>query len=385
MKQQLSDDGFFVLDIDDIFNRYIKSIEKTWANDRNKTVGASEVFDCLRKVWFGKRGAEFGYEKDADYKERWGATARGNLIENHHVVPAFETCLPSGITLHYAGGEQFTLIKNKNSSTPDGLFAGLPRAPLRIIAGGNIVELPDFDADCLGLEIKSIDPRASLEEEKARHHGQSQVGLGLVRETTKFRPTHWLILYFDASFLDDMTPFLIEWDEGVYNAAKIRADAIWKHDSPMAFEPEGKFEKGCDYCMFRDACGEAILSEWAQTDKEPTSDPAVIEEVEPLATDFLAAKAKAEAANEELGLAKSRLTATLADLKKRSVKAPTFRVTWSAQKGNKVTDYKQLVEDHGLDTSAYERPGAGFDKLLVSPVTDKPVKEKKPKKEKKNV
>lgn len=382
MTPALSDDGYFVLDIDDIFNRYIKSIEKTWANDRAKTVGASEVFDCLRKVWFTKRGAEFGYTRDDDYVERWGATARGNLIENHHVVPAFETCLPDGVTLHYAGTDQFTLIKGKNSSTPDGLFSGLPRAPLRVIAGGTTVELPDFDADCLGLEIKSIDPRASLEEEKARHHGQSQVGLGLIRETTEFRPTHWLILYFDASFLDDMTPFLVEWDEGVYNAAKLRANAIWKHDSPMAFEAEGKFEKGCDYCMFRQACGDALLSEWASTDKTKESDEAVIEEVKPLAEDFLEAKAKAEAANEELGLAKSRLTATLADLKTRSVKAPNFRVTWSAQKGNKVTDYKQMVEDMGLDTTAYERNGAGFDKLVVTPVSEK-TKSEKPQRKKK--
>ena len=42
------------IDIKAIFDSYYESRQKTWAHDRSKTVGASEVFGCVRKGWFEK-------------------------------------------------------------------------------------------------------------------------------------------------------------------------------------------------------------------------------------------------------------------------------------------------------------------------------------------
>lgn len=116
---RVSADGWFTLNIDEMFENYMKSNHKTWAHDRSKSVGASEVFSCIRQNWFKKRGKEFGIGPDDEYIERWGATERGNIIENHYVVPALTTQLPSGVNLLYAGGDQITLINGRTSATPD--------------------------------------------------------------------------------------------------------------------------------------------------------------------------------------------------------------------------------------------------------------------------
>lgn len=366
-KPVLAADGYFELNIDKMFNDYMATNVKTWAHDRAKTIGASEIFSCIRQLFFAKRGKEFGYEPDEDYEESWGATERGNIIENHFVVPGLTTQLPKGVSLEYAGDAQITLVEKRNSATPDGLFHGLPKAPLRIIAGKKVVELPDFDADCLGLEIKSIDPRANLMEERIKHRGQSQVGLGLIREKTKWKPTHWLILYIDASFLDNITPFLIEWDPDVYETAKLRAPAIWEHDDPMEFVGEGKMTGDCNHCKFKRACGQAVLTEWQGTEEKQSSAPEDIEAVRPLAEEYLAKKAAAEAAELEFDQVKQALKDQMQSIGKRKVKADEWSVAWSARDGNETVDYKALIEHHKIDPEPFKRRGAAVDTMRVTP------------------
>ena len=360
-------DGWYTLDIDAMFERYMAGNQKTWAHDRSKSVGASEVFSCMRQLFFKKRGKAFGYKPDDDYTERWGATERGNIIEQAFVAPALTSQCPEGVTLHYAGADQITLIKGKSSATPDGLFHGLPRAPLRIRAGGRVIEIADFDGDCLGLEIKSIDPRAHLDEERAKHRGQSQVGMGLVREETEYKPTHWLILYFDASWLDNIKPFLVAWDESVYKAAKLRAPAIWQHDSPLDFVAEGKISGECDTCPFRQACGEAVLSEWATTDKKEKDAPEVIEALTEPVEVFLAAKADLDEATKAVEAAKQVLKDSLVAQGARKVRSDAWSISWTTQKGRETVDYKTAFAENGIDPDKYTKRAQGFDVLRVTP------------------
>jgi hypothetical protein len=361
---RIGEDGWFTLDIDEMFDTYVRGLSKTWMYDRSKSVGASEVFSCARQVFFKKHG----YEMDPDHEERWGATRRGDLIEQYHVAPALTTqCGEKGVELLYAGSDQVTFLEGRASATPDGLFTRLPIAPLRIKAGGDVIEIPDFKSTCLGLEIKSIDPRANLLEERSKHRGQSQVGMGMIREKTEYQPDHWLILYIDASFLDNVTPFLIEYDPSVYEVAKTRAEAIWQYDDPLAFEPEGKYVGECDHCPFKVACGEAVMTEWFGTKDETNSADNIIEHVEYPVERYLLAKANCEAADEELKRAAQALKDSLLEVQARRVKSDKWSVTWSTQKGRRITDWKTLVAEHKIDVEPYTREGASFDKLTVTP------------------
>ena len=356
----------FVLDFDDIFNKHIASNQKTWAHDRSQTIGASEAFKCIRALAFDKRGKEFGAEPDEDEVD-WGAMERGNIIENHFVVPALEH-LPDDITLEFGGTEQRTLILGRNSATPDGLFTGIPKGPVTIKAGGHTIVIDNVTAGCIGLEIKSIDPRVTLEEEKKVHYGQTQIGLGLMRETTEWAPDHWLILYIDASFLSKQTPFLVTYEPGVFKSAQMIAKAIYEREKIEDFEPEGKFTGECDHCTWTTACGESVLSQWAQLEADGRDkDPALVEAVSPGVEAYFAAKAAAEESAEAFERVKQDVKNMLLDLKSKKVSGADWTLTWFTVKGKKSYDYKQLVEDHGIDTAPYEKVGQGFDQLRVTP------------------
>jgi hypothetical protein len=366
LKAKVGKDGWYVLNIDEMFNNYIASTKKGWAHDRSKTIGASEIFSCMRKNFFEKRGKQFGFQPDPDFRESWGATRRGDLIENYHVVPALKHGMPEELTLSYVGDEQVTLVMDKNSATPDGFLTGLPKGGnIRFIAGGHIIEIENLSTGCLGLEFKSIDPRARLEEERAKHHGQCQVGMGMIREKTKWKPEHWLILYFDASFLDKVTPFLVNWEPQIWEAAKLRAPAIWQYDSPLAFQAEGKITGECEHCKWTQACGEATVSELLRTRNDACSDPETIEAIRDEVNDYFAKKAALAFAEQDFNEAKDVVKAKLGELGARKIKGEDFSVTWSSQNGNTRYDVKRMAEEYGIELDEYKIEGAPFDKLTV--------------------
>src|SRR5690606_31829838 len=131
----------------------------------------------------------------------------------YHVVPAMEY-LPAPAKLTMGGSVQETIVLGRNSATPDGLIVGLDKEPLSLYGIENI------RSNCVVLEIKSIDPRVNLKEEKDIHHGQTQVQMGIIRETTKFRPNYAVIIYVDASFLDNIKVYVVEFDAKKWEVAK---------------------------------------------------------------------------------------------------------------------------------------------------------------------
>jgi hypothetical protein len=252
----------FVIDIAAAFDAYVKTQEKVWKQSRDLTVGASEAFDCLRKIGLRKRGKEQGYAVDDGYVMPWGATHRGNLIENGLAAPAL-AMIPKPIEVHHVTqSEQITFIHGKNSATPDGIMTSVPAGPVVFQYRDKKVSI-DEHSGCIGIEIKSIDPRTDIREEKAKHHVQTQVGMGVANAVTEFNPSHWIIIYINASFLDDITIFVIESDPKIYKAAQNRANLIYSCEDVLKLPPEGKFDGGCDYCEFTQVCGVAEYSKWA--------------------------------------------------------------------------------------------------------------------------
>jgi hypothetical protein len=98
--------------------------------DRENTVGASEIGQCARKVFFGKNAGDrvYGAVSDEDYTDPWGAALRGRLFEDHFWVPALRA--RHGDKLLFAGAQQRTLISGFLSATPDGLLIDQPRDAL---------------------------------------------------------------------------------------------------------------------------------------------------------------------------------------------------------------------------------------------------------------
>src|SRR6266566_8054050 len=83
---------------------------------REKTVGASEVGQCLRKVWYVKNRTA----PDSGHVDAWGARVRGTLHEDKFLVPALRRKFKG--KLLYAGTQQHTWSSGFLSATPDGLL-----------------------------------------------------------------------------------------------------------------------------------------------------------------------------------------------------------------------------------------------------------------------
>ncbi|XAI95930.1 hypothetical protein [Microcystis phage Mwe-JY26] len=356
------------LDFEALFNEFSASNQKVFKHDRSKTLGASETFGCLRKAWFSKRGAEFGFTKDEGANDSWGATMRGDIIENNFVVPAVRDHLPKGVALLFAGDDQETLVSGRNSATPDGLIVGLKKDALKKYG------VEDIGADCIALEIKSIDPRVSLTEEKAIHHGQAQVQMGILRETTRFKPNYAVILYVDASFLDNIKVFVVPFDQKAWDAAKRRAATIWEFEDPGQIKPEGRIDGGCSLCPWQRACAIASKQAVPPEQKKYQFTVEAAEQMQDLVQRYASAKSELKAAEREFEEAKIAISEHLRDNDVRKMhdlsdpKKPLWKVSYTFVDGAKRLNQSKLLEALGdeFDVEPFYETGNGYEKVTVT-------------------
>ena len=358
------------LDFESIFHNYVQANKRVFSHDRSKTLGASETFSCLRRSWFTKFGEAAGFIQDEDEAElSWGAMERGNVIENAFVVPAFRH---SDLELLYAGEEQETLVDGLNSATLDGLITGLKSDALKKYG------INDIESDCIVLEIKSIDPRVSLDEEKAVHHGQAQVQLGIVRALTEFKPVYAVIIYVDASFLDVIYPFVVKYDPLKYKAGKTRARILFEEVGadgyPGDIHPEGKLSDECRYCPWFGACSAVTKNLIPTEDDSKNLDSETISQMEGLIFEQRNAKRLEEDAHEVNESVKQRIkdmlvansTKRMRSLpKKKGSNEPTWSVSWSSLDGKETLD-KDAAKAAGIDLQKYMKSGNPYDRLTIT-------------------
>jgi hypothetical protein len=338
--------------IKEAMNLHAQSVERVWATDRTQSVGASEVGQCARKVFYLKNEGDpvYGAPRNPDYVDGWGAKVRGTIYENAWWEPALRTAY--GERLLFAGPDQRTFRSGYLSATPDGLLIGET----------------DNDAPIL-LECKTADPRTNLLEAKPEHTYQVQVQIGLIRELTNHRPVKGLISYTDTSFWDEVKEFEVTFEPEIFAHAKQRATMIMTARNAEELKPEGIISGGreCDYCPFTRACGQARF------DKVPDSTDAVDaeaqEQIGELARRIKARKAVAEAAAEETKELEHELREMLAGAGTRKVAGNDFSVSWAALKGRPSWDMKGLREAAaaaGVDLSLFETAGDPTDRLTIS-------------------
>lgn len=330
--------------IKEALHAFVTDNQRQFTHDRTKTIGASEIGQCARKLWFLKHG-----EKDESHVDRWGASERGNLIEALW-TRAMREHAGRG-KLHYAGHTQRTFFDPESplSATPDG-----------------VLELDERD---YLLECKSIDPRARIERIRPEHEAQVQVGMGLVNLCTRYAPREAIVSYIDASFLDEVREFRVPFDPQVFDNLRSRAHAIMGANDADRIRPEGVIAGGqeCEYCPFVKQCsamrssavpareaGDLDAKQYAllvRLAKERAHHVAAIEEIE-------RNKREAEQGIKDI----------LRDAETRRVDTPEVRVIWSALKGRPSWDWPKLrvaAAKAGLDLAPFETTGNPSDRLEI--------------------
>lgn len=358
-----------ILDFQGMFQGYVDENQKVWDHDRQSTMGASEAFSCLRQTWFKKnlektvdKDGNPKYPKDEGAKSSWGAAERGNLIEEHWVVPVLRSQLPPKVILDFEGDNQTTFVYGLNSATPDGLYAGLTRDALSKYG------IPDIESDCVLIEIKSIDPRTNLTEEKTIHHGQAQVQMGIINSMTEYKPKYCVILYIDASFLDEIKVFIVKYDPNVFKAARNRAKRVFEIKDPALIPAEGKISDGCSYCEFKASCAKVSKEDIPKDDK--FKNKLDTDETDRL-YELAVLEREADADEKEAKERKSKLREEIkeimrdADTRKAKDEELGFSVSWVWQAGRVSYDTKAMEAD-GIDLTPYKKEGEGFEKMTIT-------------------
>ena len=195
--------------------------------------------------------------------------------------------------------------------------------------------------------------------------------MGLIRETTEWKPEFAVVLYINASWLDDIRPFTVEYDEQVYQIGRERARKVFEVDSPALLGAEGKLDGMCAYCPFQKACAEVSVKR-VPPRREPlkkkeveAQDTALLEELDELVREneiLKRAKKETERALEESNEAiRQKL---IASHESRAV-GQGWKVSYTTVAGKKTLS-KEKLEAAGLDPNDFMSEGAGFEKLTVT-------------------
>lgn len=332
-----------IFSVKDAIHKYAESKERQWTHDRSATVGASEIGQCARKIFFSKKNTP----RDPDYVDSWGARLRGNVIENEYWLPALRATLPEGARLLFAGEEQQTLVSGYLSATTDGLMVWP-------------------DSRCINLDNKSIDPRAHLQKEKPEHAFQVQAQMGLIREKTEYKPDVSIISYIDASFWDKVTEFVVPFNERIYANAHVRAERIMTERDPLGLPPEGKMAGGdeCKYCAWASHCAAVTVAGVPTGDGSDELDDAAVGMLNRMCDEIVVRRENLEIEQRIYAEQIERIKIFLRDHKIRRYKGDGWSVSYSAISGKATLDYA-AVEAAGIDLTPYYKTGKTSERLVI--------------------
>jgi hypothetical protein len=325
--------------------------------NRNKVVGASEIGQCARRVWYAKHDGP----RDVEHTDHYGASLRGSTYERVIWWPALRKRY--GDDLLFAGTKQQQFTKGFLSARPDGLLINQPRDALAVFG------VPDIGPGrCFIVECKTADPRSNFTKAKEENVFQTQVQMGLIREQTKYRPQWAVLTYTDASIWSHIHEFAVAFDPEVFQNAQLRAKKIITANSAVELAPEGYIAGGreCEHCPFSVACGRQ------RTDAPPRE---AMETGTPFAAEIAAMARKCDQLGTEADAAAIRLREAQTTIKDRlrergvsRVEDNDVRVTWSQVKGRESYDQKALREAAaaaGVEVEQFSRVGEATDRLTI--------------------
>src|SRR5262249_26246608 len=240
-----------------------------------------------------------------------------------------------GTKLKCVGDQQRQFKRGFISATPDALLTDAPSAILASLG------VPDIGSDCLLLECKSVDPRVKLDAPKPEHRYQAIVKLGVVNETTEFKPRFCVLSYIDASFWDTITEFVVAFDQNIYANAKARAVKVLTARTASELPPEGWIAGGkeCASCPYTKACG---IERRAMPNGGGNADPQFAAEMRELATPKKTCRAGVRAGGAGPRGRKHEKKDRLRAKHPRRAAGNVFSVIWPREKGHQGFDVKAL-------------------------------------------
>lgn len=341
------------------FIEYAKTLDTPFKHDRSKTVGASEIGLCARKVFWTKfEKTSRGVARDGDWEEQWGARIRGTIMESAFWAPAMQ--LRFGDNILFSGRDQRTLQIDYISATPDAVLINQPRDCLKHLGVDDIGE-----SGCILAECKTIDPRTNLVEAKTENYMQTIVQMGLMRECTEHKPNYDVLSYIDASFWSEVVEFAVPFDAGLYEVAKQRAAIIINAENGRELKPEGWIAGGkeCSFCPFVGPCGVERRTVPLQNSR---ATPQFVAEIADYANSYNRMAANISFEETQLRDLQNTIKERLRD---KGVRRIDGVVNWYKVGGRtyyKASAMKDKLLELGEDVDDYAAVGEESDRLVVS-------------------
>jgi hypothetical protein len=348
------------------FNLSVARNAKVW-EDRQSTVGASEIFGCIRSV-FASRMCKDEIDQDQNEDDpEWGHAERGNLIENDFAVPNLKSIFGED-NCFYMGKDQKTFKDGRLSATPDGLVVGLSEDAL------SLYNIPSITGECIATEIKTFggpfaepkkikhDDGSITYEARIKHIGQNIVQMGTIAKNTNYSPTTGVVLYFNPVNLKDMRVCTVAFSQSVYDNAKARAESIYVPGKRISdFPAEGlRTEKGCDYCKFVGLC-RRTEAEMLPQEKKKTKD--LPEEIVKAVEEKVRLVYKLKADSKQIEDSKKSAEQDLKELLQKNgtfgLKGSDWSVSITKSKGRSTLD-REAMRDDGIELENYMKEGNPF-------------------------
>lgn len=364
-----------MLDLKEAAKAYLEGSKKSFSHNRSLTIGASEIGACARRVWYEKKLGKAGY--DPDFKESLGAATRGDIIEDNYtteiVKHAVRTQLARDAELIWAGraGQQtLTAPQWYMSATPDGMIIN---APLNVLAHEGISTIISPQ---LVTEMKSFDPRILAESlPKQQHVDQLIMQMGLIRKEGTYSPAFGIIVYVNASFLDDVRIFPVAYNPDTFTAQIRRALYIMGANDADQVRPEGKIagEKECQHCPFAGRCigyAKRVGKNTTTLEAVPKEDAQVIRHYVEAIGDFeQKAKHLSQTADEyRAGLKEALAAHRLRGVNGHLRDGTSFEIRWSTTtpRGTWQTEkLEEFLKSHGKDPDEFRNVGKIGERLSI--------------------
>lgn len=358
------------IDLDDAFRASVANSQKEWQFDRSETVGASEVFSCIRRTAMAKRFPEFEDKMEDGAPANWGHAERGNLVENHFAVPHLRKVFGDQRCL-YMGEEQKTFRNGKLSATPDGVLVDLEEDAF---AKYGIPKLPSPSV-CLDIKTfgtQKMTPRINDEiaaDKKVywpvgQHRGQVITQMGLVRsDNNNAKPDIGALLYISPVDLSDIRLSLFEFDQNVFDNAVSRADKVFDESLGIEdYEPEGIRFNDCMYCKFKNKCNEIEMKRHPGKAVVANNDVASEEKVtkaKELTVEVTSLRAKLQEITYYKKVLETELKDLIFSLNSSKITGDGWSASVTQNKGRNSVNVKE-AEAAGIDLSEFKKVGRPY-------------------------
>lgn len=329
---------------------------KEWSHRREQYVSASQIGLCeMRQFFMAQRGP---VQIDDKRPDAWGVFARGDTGEEW-VAGVFDRAQLAehggprlGLAFSGTGKHQVTVIDeiNKLAATPDGIMW--------------------LNSEPILLEIKTIDPRVSLNGPKPAHHRQVMFAMALMTRVHSIKPKRAVILYVDCSNYANVTAFDVPFDEVEGDALIDRAKRI--HAATLDdLQPEGVFDGGneCKTCDFAAQCQAAQVDRVERAEASSDLPEDLVAALDDLAEQRQAAAQMESEAKRLKESATNQIRMAMDEQGVSFAQTPGFAIRQSVIKGREACDWRQAIED-GVDLSDYVSLGNGYPRLTVRKVKD---------------